>query len=57
MKSNQKQHRFMLVVKDAPTMRAAARAVLVTFASRQPDGCSFHLRRLPPPPFKRGLKR
>lgn len=38
-----KTHRFLLTVKTHRTKRAAKSAVLLAFATRQPDGCEFHV--------------
>ena len=38
-----KTHRFTLDVKTDETKRVARYSVLTAFASRNPDGCEFHL--------------
>ncbi len=43
-----KGHRFIIVVKTDMSRTHAERALLVSFAWRDPDTCEFHLRKSAP---------
>jgi hypothetical protein len=43
-----KEHRFTVVVKTDMSRTHAERALLVSFAWRDPDRCEFHLRKSAP---------
>jgi hypothetical protein len=49
MKTGRTDHEFIVVVKNAGSFRRAELAILAALASRWPDGCMFHLRRLTKP--------
>jgi hypothetical protein len=51
MKTN--KHRFTVVVETACTRNSAELAILSAFATRQPDGCKFHLLKKRPKPEKK----
>ena len=38
-----KEHRFTVLVTRATSRRCAENALLLSFATRKPDGCEFHI--------------
>jgi len=42
------KHEFKITVETSGSRKTAEMALLSAFASRQPDGCSFHLQRSKP---------
>lgn len=51
-----KEHSFTIKVRTNGTRKQAETALLLAFASRNPDGCKFHLCKSRPKPLWRPMK-